>query len=94
MRGEPTGRAWSTVYRWWHKPSVRRRAHRSMASGRSGALKLTGGGAIERGEDGELGSGLTEARAAAWRPSDGGVEPEAAALGGSVARAWREEKRG
>jgi hypothetical protein len=34
---------------------ARRRAHRSMASGRSGAPKLTGGGAIERGEPGELG---------------------------------------
>jgi hypothetical protein len=61
---------------------VRRRAHRSTASSRSGALKLTGGGAIERGEHGELGSG------------DGGAKPEAAALGGSEARAWREAKRG
>jgi hypothetical protein len=34
---------------------ARRRAHRSSASGRSGAPKLTGGGAIERGEYGELG---------------------------------------
>jgi hypothetical protein len=33
------------------------RAHRSTASDRSGALKLTGGGAIERGEHGELSSG-------------------------------------
>jgi hypothetical protein len=30
----------------------------------------------------------------AWRPGDGGAEPEVAALGGSVARAWREAKRG
>jgi hypothetical protein len=30
------------------------------------------GGAIERGEHRELGSGLTRARAAAWRPGDGG----------------------
>jgi hypothetical protein len=51
---------------------VRRRAHRSTASGRSGALKLIGGGAIERGEHGELSLGLTGARAAAWQPSDGG----------------------
>jgi hypothetical protein len=29
-----------------------------------------------------------------WRSGDGGVEPEAATLGGSDARAWREEKRG
>jgi hypothetical protein len=34
---------------------ARRRAHRSSASGRSGALKLTGGGANERGAHGELG---------------------------------------
>jgi hypothetical protein len=44
-----------------------RRTHRSTASDLSGALKLTGGGAIERGE---LGSGLTGARAAVWRPGD------------------------
>jgi hypothetical protein len=44
---------------------ARRRAHRSSASSRSGAPKLTGGGAIERGEHGELDSGLTGARAAA-----------------------------
>jgi hypothetical protein len=73
---------------------ARRHAHRSTTSYRSGALKLIGGGTIERGEHRELGSGLTGARAAAWRPGDGGVEPEAAALGGSDARAWREEKRG
>jgi hypothetical protein len=68
-------------------------AHWSMASGRSGALKLTSGGAIERGEHGELGSGLTGARVAAWRLGDGGAEPEAA-LGESDARVWRETKRG
>jgi hypothetical protein len=45
---------------------VRWRAHRSMASSRSGALKLTGRGAIERGEHRELGLGLTGARAAVW----------------------------
>jgi hypothetical protein len=43
-----------------------------MASGRSGAPELTGGGAKEREEHGELSSGLTGARAAAWRPGDGG----------------------
>jgi hypothetical protein len=46
---------------------ARRCAHRSTASGRSGAPQLTGGGAIEREEHGELSSGLTEAWAAAWR---------------------------
>jgi hypothetical protein len=34
---------------------ARWRAHRSSASGSSGAPKLTGGGAIERGAHGELG---------------------------------------
>jgi hypothetical protein len=58
------------------------------------APKLTGGGAKEREEHGELGSGLTGARAAAWRLGDGGAEPEAVVLGGSEARAWREAKRG
>jgi hypothetical protein len=43
-----------------------RRTHRSMASGRSSAPKLTGGAAKEREEHGDLGSGLTGARAAAW----------------------------
>jgi hypothetical protein len=71
----------------WH-------AHQILASGRSGAPKLTGGGATERGERGELGGWLTEARAAVWRPGDGGAEPKAAALGGSGARARGEEKRG
>jgi hypothetical protein len=51
---------------------ARQRAHRSTASGRSGAPKLTGGGAKEREEHGEFGSGLTRARAAAWRPGNGG----------------------
>jgi hypothetical protein len=34
---------------------ARRHAHQSWASGRSGATKLTGGGATERGAHGELG---------------------------------------
>jgi hypothetical protein len=97
MRGEP-GQA-HMVHRG---PTVaqtegagaRQRAHRSTASGRSGALNLTGGGAKEREEHREFGSGLTGARAVAWRPGDGGAEPEAMALGESDARAWREEKGG
>jgi hypothetical protein len=96
-RGEP-GRA-RAVHRgptaaWTEGAGARRRSHRSTASGRSGALKLIGGSAIERGEHGELSSGLTGARVAAWRPGDGGAEPEVAALSGSKARAWREAKRG
>jgi hypothetical protein len=51
---------------------VRRRAHWSLASSRSGAPKLTGRGATERGAHGELGEGLIEARAMSWRPDDGG----------------------
>jgi hypothetical protein len=36
--------------------------------------KLADGGAKQRGERGELGSGLTGARAALGRPGDGGAE--------------------
>jgi hypothetical protein len=73
---------------------VRRRAHQITASGHSGGPKLTCGDATGREEHGEVGSGLTGARAAAWRPGDGGTEPEAAAPGEREARAWREAKRG
>jgi hypothetical protein len=93
-----TGRACSNhrglTVAWIEGAGARWRAHRSTTSGRSGAPKLTGGGAKEREEHGELGSGLTGARAAAWRRGDGGAEPEVAALGESEARAWREAKRG
>jgi hypothetical protein len=65
-----------------------------LGLGRSGAPKLVGGGATERGEHGKLGGWLTEARAAVWRSGNGGAEPRAAALGGSSARARGEEKRG
>jgi hypothetical protein len=51
---------------------ARQCAHRSTASGSSDAPKLTSGGAKEREEHGELGSGLTGAQTVAWRPSDGG----------------------
>jgi hypothetical protein len=54
---------------------ARRRAHRSSSSGRSGAPRLAGGGAKRREEHGELGSGLTRAWAALWRPGDGVAEP-------------------
>jgi hypothetical protein len=36
--------------------------------------KISGGGATERGKRGELGPGLTGARAALRRPGDGGAE--------------------
>jgi hypothetical protein len=58
----------------WRGQRARRRAHRSLASGHSGARKLAGGGATKRGKRGELGSGLTGARAALWRPGDSGAE--------------------
>jgi hypothetical protein len=58
----------------WHGEMARRCAHRSLASGRSGARKLTGGDAKWRGERGELSSGLTRARAALWRLGDGVAE--------------------
>jgi hypothetical protein len=51
-----------------------RRAHWSLASERSGVPKIAGGGTKWRGERGELGSGLTGARAALWRLGDGGAE--------------------
>jgi hypothetical protein len=75
MRGEP-GRA-RVIHRGptaaqTEGTGARWHAHRSTTSGRSGALKITVGGAIERGEHGELGSVLTRARAVAWRPGDGG----------------------
>jgi hypothetical protein len=58
VRG-PAGRAQSTVVRRRREQrgggGTRRRAHRSTASDRSGAPKLTGGGAIERREHRELG---------------------------------------
>jgi hypothetical protein len=60
----------------WRGQRARRRAHRSLASGRSGVRKLAGGGATERGKRGELGSGLNRAWAALRRPGDGGAEWE------------------
>jgi hypothetical protein len=43
-----------------------------MTSGHSDARNLTGGGATERGEHGELGSGLTGARAAVGETAEEG----------------------
>jgi hypothetical protein len=61
-----------------------------MASGHSRAQKLVGGGTTERGEHGELGSGLTGARAAVWRPGDGREMVEEREHGNSGARASEE----
>jgi hypothetical protein len=45
---------------------------RARPNGRSSARWLTGDGAMEKGAHGESISGLTGARAAVWRPGDGG----------------------
>jgi hypothetical protein len=79
VRG-PAGHARSTVDRRWHGQRVPE--HQSSPAG-----------AQQREEHGELGSGLTGARAAAWRPGNGGAEPEAATLGEGEPREWREVKR-
>jgi hypothetical protein len=60
-----------------------------MAFGHSIARKLTGEGATGRGE---LGSGLTGARAVVWRPGDGGEMAEEGELSDSGTRAMREEE--
>jgi hypothetical protein len=56
----------------------------------TGAQKLDGGGTTERGEYGELGSGLIGVRAAVWRPGDGEETAEERKLGNSGARASEE----
>jgi hypothetical protein len=66
---------------WTEGIGVWQRAHRSMASSHSGARKLTGGGTTERGEHGELGSGLIGARASVWRSGDDGEMAEEGELG-------------
>jgi hypothetical protein len=58
----------------WRRQRARRRAHRSLASGRSDARKLASGGATERGKRGELGSGLTGFWAVLRRLGNGGAE--------------------
>jgi hypothetical protein len=61
-------------------------------SSRSRPLRLTGGGATERGLHGESISGLTGAWVAAWRPSNDGGEVAVVTLGGGGAQARREER--
>jgi hypothetical protein len=61
-------------------------------SGHSVARRLAGDGTTGRGVHGESISGLTEARAAMWRTSDGGEEAAVAALGAGGAWTRREEK--
>jgi hypothetical protein len=79
---------------WTEGAGEWRRAHRSTASGRSGAPKLTGGGAKEREEHRELGSVLTGAQAAVWRPGDGGGTKRTRELGGEGFRRGRGEEKG
>jgi hypothetical protein len=74
-RGPTVARTEGTGARW--------HARRSMASGHSGARKLTGGGTTARGEHGELGSGFTGAQASVWRPGDGGETAEEGELSDS-----------
>jgi hypothetical protein len=69
---------------------VQQRAHRSSASGRYGAWKLTDGSRKERGENGDPISGLTIARAAVWWPGDGGEATTEEELDGGIAQSWRE----
>jgi hypothetical protein len=51
-------------------------------------------GAKRRGRHGELGSGLTGARAAAWRPGDGGSAKRSRELGGEGFQRGRGEEKG
>jgi hypothetical protein len=76
----------STVDRRWRGPKTLE--HGGVLTGLwpaaiSGARKLTGGGTTERGEHGELGSGLTGDRAAVWQPGDVGEMVEEGELGDS-----------
>jgi hypothetical protein len=80
----------STMDSRWHGQRAWRRAQRSLASDRSGAPKLTGGGSTERGERGEPGGRLTEARAVVWRPGDGEETAVGREVGNRGARALGE----
>jgi hypothetical protein len=73
---------------------ARSRAHRSTASSRSDAPKLTGGGAKEKEEHGEFDSGLTGARAVVWRLGDGGGVKRSWELSGEGFRRGRGEEKG
>jgi hypothetical protein len=70
---------------------ARQWAHRSEASGRSGARKLTSGGQGQGGEGGELFSRLTQAREMATRAGDSGKVAAGRELIGGGACAQREE---
>jgi hypothetical protein len=73
-------------------PWVATELNGAWPSSHSGARWPAGGGAIGRGVHGESISGLTGARAAMRRPSDGGEETVEEALGVGGAWARREEK--
>jgi hypothetical protein len=66
---------------------VRRRTHRSLAFGCSGARKLASGGRARRGEGGELILTLTRARGLARWPGDGSATAAGMKLGGGGALA-------
>jgi hypothetical protein len=59
------GPPWTTRRRGLEATGVRRHARRSLASDPSRARKLVGVGRVQRGEDGEAGAALTQAREAA-----------------------------
>jgi hypothetical protein len=97
VRG-PVGRARSTLDRRWRRQRVPERGG-ALTGVRPPATpvhqsSLAGAQQREREEHGELGSGLTGARAVAWRLGDGGAEQEVAGLSEREAQAWREAKRG